>query len=430
MPRRTLPGLALAIVLASAGGCRTTASPPASRGADIALPPDAETIGAVVPPRATLDTLLRGHGIAPPLATAFVAAAREAIDLRQLRAGHPYTLVRTLDGLIRRFEYHIDADRFLRVRTPDERQPTAFDVAVVAYKKTIQRSSVRATIDAERPSLVAALDAAGEGVPLAIALAEIFAGDIDFNHDLQPGDRVELLVDKIEREDTIEREETIEQQGAFAGYGPVLAAEIVNDGRRHRALRFQDARGRAAYYDEHGRSLRRFFLRSPLRFEPRVTSGFSHRRLHPVLGTYRAHLGVDYHAPYGAAVVAVADGTVVSAGFSGGSGRMVRLRHAGGYESYYLHLSAFGKSIRAGARVSQGQLVGRVGASGLATGPHLDYRLRRNGVFVNPLRVHLPPGEPVPAREMTAFAAARERAFAELASASNRDAVRAVAAAE
>jgi murein DD-endopeptidase MepM/ murein hydrolase activator NlpD len=417
MFRSALPPVALAMTLAAVVGCRRTPPPPpAFRGADIVLPPDAETIGAVVPSRVTLDALLRRHDIPDHLVTAFVAAARGAIDLRQLRAGHSYTLVRTIDGLIRRFEYHIDADRFLRIRTPDETQPATFDVAVVPYEKRIQRAAVSGVIDAERPSLVAALDAAGEDVALAIALADIFSGDIDFNHDLQRGDRIEVLVEKIQRE------------GAFAGYGPVLAAAIVNSGRAYRALRFRDNRGRWAYYDEHGRSLRRFFLRSPLRFEPRVTSGFSHRRLHPVLGTYRAHLGVDYHAPTGAPVVAVADGTVVSAGVSGGSGRMVRLRHAGGYESYYLHLSAFAKGIQAGARVGQGQPIGRVGASGLATGPHLDYRLRRNGVFINPLRVQRPPGDPIAAGQIPAFIAARDRVFSALAATSATSAVSASSA--
>src|SRR6185436_9712470 len=139
---------------------------------------------------------------------------------------------------------------------------------------------------------------------------------------------------------------------------------FMTDGRDLRALRWVDPdSGKAAFYDENGRSLKRFFLRSPLRFEPRITSGFSRHRLHPVFRTYRAHLGIDYGAPAGAPVVAVASGTVISAGRSGGSGNMVRIRHASGYESYYLHLSAFGKGVRAGAHVDQGQLIGRVGST-------------------------------------------------------------------
>ena len=158
-----------------------------------------------------------------------------------------------------------------------------------------------------------------------------------------------------------------------------------NEGKEHQAFRWvnpADAEGRLLRRE--GRSLRRFVLASPLRFKPRVTSGFSRRRLHPVFRTVRAHLGVDYAAPTGTPVVAVANGVVVSAGWAGGGGRQVRIRHASGFESYYLHLSSFAKGISAGAHVDQGQLIGRVGATGTATGPHLDYRLRKNGVFVDP----------------------------------------------
>lgn len=184
------------------------------------------------------------------------------------------------------------------------------------------------------------------------------------------------------------------------------------------------ATGKAAFYDDAGRSLKRFFLRSPLRFEPRITSGFSRRRLHPVFRTYRAHLGIDYGAPTGAPVVAVSSGTVVSAGWSGGGGNMVRLRHAGGYESYYLHLSSFAKGVRAGVHVDQGQLIGRVGATGTATGPHLDYRLRKNGAFVNPLVEHrkLPPGEPIAAAQLLDFRATADATLQKLSAALSAEA--------
>ena len=179
-------------------------------------------------------------------------------------------------------------------------------------------------------------------------------------------------------------------------------------------MRFTPEGGSPAYYDDRGVSMRRFFLASPLKFQPVVTSGFSAHRLHPVLREYRAHLGVDYRAPAGAPVVAVAGGVVVSAGDSGAGGRMVHLRHANGYETKYLHLSAI--AVRPGTRVQQGDLIGRVGATGLATAAHLDYRLMRNGVFVNPITAFrsVPPADPVPESEMLAFAAVRDRAIAAL----------------
>jgi murein DD-endopeptidase MepM/ murein hydrolase activator NlpD len=240
---------------------------------------------------------------------------------------------------------------------------------------------------------------------LALDLAGVFAGEVDFNTELQPGDGFQLLLDKRYRQ----------EDDTFAGYGPILGAVLENDGRLIRAIRFAPPGGPAGYFDENGSSLRRFFLRSPLKFEPVVTSHFSRRRLHPVLHVHRAHLGVDYRAPAGAPVVAVADGVVVRAGWSGGSGRMVHLRHASGFESQYLHLSAI--AVGAGRRVEQGDLIGRVGSTGLASGPHLDYRLRKNGTYINPVTAHraMPPGDPVPASHRAAFEEVRDRAFATLA---------------
>ena len=183
-----------------------------------------------------------------------------------------------------------------------------------------------------------------------------------------------------------------------------------------RAIRFTVPGEKPAYYDEQGRSLRRFFLRSPLKFVPQITSRFSSRRVHPVLHTARAHRGVDYAAPTGAPVVAAAGGTIVSTTIDGTNGRMVRMRHPSGYESYYLHLSAFAPGIRSGMRIEQGDTIGRVGASGLATGPHLHYGLTKNGTFVNPLveSRNLPPGQPVPPAAMEAFTAERALQVAQL----------------
>jgi len=227
----------------------------------------------------------------------------------------------------------------------------------------------------------------------------VFGGQIDFNSDLQPGDSFEVLLEQWTRD------------GQFAGYGAILGATFVASGRKHQAYRWvHPATGKAAYYDEEGRSLQRFFLASPLKFEPRITSHFSHRRFHPVHHTVRAHLGVDYGAPHGTPVYAVAAGTVVSAGWAGGGGNQVRIRHDRGIETYYLHLSSFAPGVRAGTRVQQGQLIGRVGATGTATGPHLDFRVRKNGVFVDPVaeRRRQPPGDPIPPALLPEFLSARD----------------------
>lgn len=385
-------------------GCAPDTRPVVSlRSEDIFLTPDTASIRGVVPAGGTLDSMLREHGLAPDAVHAAVTAAVAVFDPRRLRAPQPFILERTLDGQLRRFEYEIDPDFFLRV------EPVAFGsdslrADVVPIPKRLEDAVVRGAIDEDTPSLFQAMDAAGERAELTIALAGIFAGEIDFNNEVQPGDRFVVAFERFVRDD---RPST---------YGGITAAEFENDGRRLRAIRFSPTNGRPDYFDEQGRSLRRFFLRSPLRFEPRVTSRYSMSRFHPVLRTARPHRGVDYGAPTGAPVVAVANGTIVSATFDNANGRMVRVRHASGYESYYLHLSAFAPGMRRGARVDQGQMVGRVGATGLATGPHLHYGLRKNGAWVDPLREHrnMPPGDPVPATDMDAFRALRDAALRKL----------------
>ena len=300
---------------------------------------------------ATLASILRAHDAAAADAAARVARAAAVFDVGKVRTAQSYVLVKTLDGVLRRFEYEIDADRLLRVVRSGPEADAGLAADVEPIPKTRRVETVRGVIDRAHPSLVAALDAAGETIDLTIALAEIFAGDVDFTTGVQPGDHFELSVEKQFRDDR-----------RFAGYGPIAAAEFTNAGRRVRAVRFTPEGGSPAYYDDRGVSMRRFFLASPLKFRPVVTSGFSAHRLHPVLREYRAHLGVDYRAPAGAPVVAVAGGVVVSAGDSGAGGRMVHLRHANGYETKYLHLSAI--AVRPGARVQQGDLIGRVGATG------------------------------------------------------------------
>lgn len=376
--------------------------------ADIRLKSEIETIEARVPRHATLDALLRANNLQERFIVDAVKAARAVFDPRRLRADQPYRLVRTIDGLLREFEYQIDADRFLRIVSRRGEARGVLDAQVVPYEKQTEVVAIDAKIDSDHPSLIAAIDESGENVQLAMALAEIFSGTIDFQSDLQPGDSFRVLFEKRSHD------------GQFSDYGAILGASIDVDGRRHQAFRWQDrASGKVAYYDENGRSLKRFFLRSPLKFEPRITSRFSLRRLHPIDHVYRAHLGVDYGAPTGSAVVAVANGVVMSASYSGASGKMVRLKHPGGFETYYLHLSAFGKGVRPGARVEQGKVIGFVGATGAATGPHLDYRLKKNGVFVNPLAIQSrqAPGEPIPAVHLAAFRASRDALLANLSTA-------------
>jgi murein DD-endopeptidase MepM/ murein hydrolase activator NlpD len=376
-------------------------------GADILLASQTVVIRSVVPDRATLDALLNSQGLPADTVAQVVTAVRKVFDPRQLRSRQPFELERSSTGALRSFQYEIDASSFLRVAS--DVGDADLDAEIVPIPRTLEHASVAGMIDEDASSLFAAMHRSGESDDLAVALAQIFAGEIDFNTEIQRNDRFALAFERYHRQD---RPDT---------HGDVTAAEITNEGRVLRAIRFTVPGGMPAYYDEQGRSLRRFFLKSPLEFEPRVTSGFSLSRMHPVLHVSRAHRGVDYGAPTGAPVISVAAGTVIRASYDAANGRMVRVRHASGYESYYLHLSAFAKGIHAGAHVDQGQRVGYVGSSGLATGPHLHYGLTRNGAFVNPIVEHrnMPPGEPIPGSAMAAFAAVRDRELAALASATN-----------
>jgi murein DD-endopeptidase MepM/ murein hydrolase activator NlpD len=231
-------------------------------------------------------------------------------------------------------------------------------------------------------SLFGAMDAAGGGPDLAVRVAEIYQWDIDFFRDIRKGDRFVVVA---------ERQEV---SGEFFGWGTIFAARFTNRGRVLDAVVYPDNNGRLGYYDLEGHPLRKQFLRSPLKFS-RITSRFSMNRFHPVLKRRMPHYGVDYGAPVGTPVQVTADGTVAWAGRKGGGGNMVTVRHANGFETNYLHLSRYGKGIRRGVRVSQGQVVGYVGSTGLSTGPHLDYRVKQNGRWINPLSISSPPVKPL-----------------------------------
>ena len=390
-------------------GCQ--AAPPDDEGRalrqDLRLIPDATTVQAVVPRNATFESLLRQQQLAPELAVAIVDSVRNVFNPRELRADQQYWVVRTLDGLFREFRYRINDDELLRVifdEDSDGSTPVPFNVERVTLPKEYVRAAAAARISPGANSLFAAFVQQGENQLLPLQLAEIFSGEVDFNSDLQQGDTFEVLFDRAVR------------NGEFVGYGDLQAAIVTTGGRSLQAFRFVDVDGKPAWYDEDGQSLKRQFLKTPLPFDPRITSGFSYNRFHPVHGRRRPHLGVDYGAPTGTRILAVADGVVVRAGWAGEAGRLVHLRHAGGYETLYLHLSGFARGVTPGTRVAQGTVIGYVGMSGTATGPHLDYRVRKNGTYVNPVTAFagMPAGEPIEPERMADFVAVRDRALDEL----------------
>lgn len=241
-------------------------------------------------------------------------------------------------------------------------------------------------------SLYGATDAADVPDSIASELAEVFSSDIDFHRDLRRGDRFSLVY------------EALYHEGQMVKSGRLLAAEFTNQGKRYQAVFFKDPQGREGYFTPEGKNLKRAFLKSPMPFN-RISSGFSAARFHPVLGIWRAHKGVDYAAPKGAPIRAVADAVVNFAGRQGGYGNLILLNHKSPYTTAYGHLSAFAQGIKRGSRVQQGQIIGYVGATGLASGPHLHYEFRVNNAQQNPLALKLPDSYPLEARYRGHFAA-------------------------
>lgn len=318
--------------------------------------------------------------------------ARPLYDLARLSVGHPFDLTLGPDGLLAAFSYGVDEIRTLRIR----RKGGALEAEIFTKTHDVRTETIRGVVTS---SLFGAVTAAGEEDQLALDLAAVFEWDVDFNTELQKGDSFRVAVEKTYVE------------GRFTRYGPIVAAELLRGPRVLRAVRFEGPPGATGYYSPDGVPMRKAFLRSPLKFS-RITSRFSRARLHPILGERRPHLGVDYAAPAGTPVRAAADGVVVQAGSSGGYGKIVRIRHTRGLETLYGHLSRI--AVHTGQRVSQGLLIGTVGSTGLATGPHLDYRISKDGVFVNPLKMTPPPPEPIPAFLRAAFEAARDLQLAVL----------------
>ena len=399
---------ATALVVVAACAQQLGPPPRHARGTDVRLAAEIETIQATVPPHATLDSLLRANRLSDDLVTA--AVGRRALGVQSAApAPRPaYRLVRSLDGLLREFTYQIDADRFLRIVSHDRDNPEALDARVIPYEKTVELTGIEAHIDGDHPSLIAAIDESGERIQLAMELADIFNGQVDFQTELQPGDSFDVLFEKTSHD------------GEFSGYGAVLGASIRVDGRAIDAFRWTDpATGHVGYYDAQGRSLKRFLLKSPLKFEPRITSGFTTHRFHPIDHVFKPHLGVDYGAPTGAPVVAVAGGVVVSAAYSGAGGNMVHLKHPGGFET----------SLPASFRVRRGHPRGQPRGAGTGHRPGRRYR-RGNGsppglsieaqwCFVNPVSEHARQGsgEPIGAGYLASFRTARDKMMRDMTAA-------------
>ena len=311
-----------------------------------------------------------------------VNACQNVYSLTRLRAGQPYIVYKD-EGEFSRFEYEIDDNNRLVVCREDANwvatvEPIEYDVLL---------EKVEGTIDS---SLFDTMSNIGETPVLAVRIADIFAWEINFIRDIKQGDSFRALVEKRYRD------------GEFKGYGKMLIAEFVNQGSKFEAFVYTDSFGNVTYFNSAGDSLKRAFLKAPLSFT-RVSSGFNLKRLHPIMNTVRPHPAVDYAAPSGTPVKAIGGGVVDFKGWGKGAGNYISLKHSGGYESMYLHLSGFAKGLQKGGKVRQGEVIGYVGSTGYSTGPHLDFRMKRNGQFINPEKTLSPRDESVPAKKLEQF---------------------------
>jgi murein DD-endopeptidase MepM/ murein hydrolase activator NlpD len=281
-----------------------------------------------------------------------------------------------------RFEYDINAHEQLIICREEDgfeisRQPIAYEV---------QQELIRGSI---RTNLFEAVAARDEQPELAIALADIFAWDIDFIRDVRQGDTFQVLFEKRFRD------------GQPAGYGKILAAEFINRGQTSQAFLYKNGSD-TSYFDAEGRSIRKAFLKAPLSFT-RISSGFSNRRFHPITQTWRAHPAIDYAAPPGTPIMTVGDGSITEIGYNKNNGNYIKIRHNNGYETIYLHMQKFAKGMQKNKRLAQGQVIGYVGSTGLATGPHLCFRMVKNGAPINPQTIKSPKAAPIPAERLAEF---------------------------
>ena len=324
-----------------------------------------------------------------------VKKAKPVFDLTRMKEDSVIKAF-TIDGRLQKVEYKFSDYEFLVV----ERDPDGFMAASKGeLPHEIRETVVTGTIE---NSLYEDALKAGADPQAVVALTDIFAWDIDFASDIHKGDSFRIL------------SEMLYVDGVPVKTGRLLGAEMENGGKSYTAIYYEGKNGKG-YYDEKGRSLKKTLLKSPLRFR-RITSTFSKGRYHPILKRYRPHHGIDYGAPSGTPIESAGSGVVKYAGWKGGYGKYIEVKHSNGYTTAYGHLSRIGKGVRSGSKVDQGQVIGFVGSTGISTGPHLHYEVKAGGRLINPLSIKSIPGVPVPKKELSQFAAVRESVLDKLIS--------------
>lgn len=333
----------------------------------------------------TLFAELRSLGVSPQVISAIVAAAKPVADLRKIMPGTRFQLIEEVSAekKVSEIRFRFSVSESLHIKKINdiwvpEKLIEKIDTKVVTFAGVVVTSLWRSAENAQMdPNLIS-------------ELSEIFGWQVDFSREVRVKDRWRL---------------SVEQKfikGQPVGWGSILAAEYENAGELHTAVLFRFNNGESGYFGPDGTSLRRMFLKSPIKFG-RISSRFSRSRLHPVLKIKRAHLGVDYAAPTGTPIRAVGDGIVTFVGWNGGGGKTIKIRHNSTYSTAFKHLNGYAKNIRNGARVRQGETIGYVGNTGLSTGPHLHFEFYQNGQYIDPLGKKFPSADPVPSTLLGQF---------------------------
>ena len=354
-----------------------------------------------IKPGDNLDSSLRRHGISPATVHLIASELRKVFDFRRSRPTDQYRLGQDSDGRVLDFRY---------AQGPEESFYLAWEGTRYVVRKEIaelrpQIAKIAGVVDS---SFYDAIQALGEKSALATEFARILAWDIDFSRSVQPGDEFQILYERMYR---------LNDDGdeVYVRPGRILAGRYDGSVGEHTVVYFEDDRGAGAYFRPDGSSVERAFLAAPLEFS-RISSRFSHARHHPILNVTRAHPGIDYAAPLGTPIWAVAKGVVEYRARAGASGNLVRIRHTGGYTSHYAHLSKFAQGLEVGDEIEQKQLIGYVGSTGLSTGPHVCFRVKRHDDYVDPMRLSTPAGRAVDRDELVVFRNVRDQLLADLGS--------------